>query len=268
MNDTVLIALIGVAGVAVGAVFTFLASYFTAKQKIKELELLYQQKLDETERAYRQQLDKVYYENARDHLETLYLPLNVSLAKLEDEHDKFRKVLSDIYQGRFAPIPDQEQLNHIVQNAVREYEQSCANYNQKVAKLLKQNAHLTSQFESYLRTFNHFIQDSLPLSWNITRLFITQGIYSKPIYTRKKHFKFLRRTTEQFVQVHSNRETRDFNVPFEEVVIPAVIISDLYDTRFKYGIGELKALIKELTLGVKPERQNYLYENVIDKTTT
>ena len=268
MNEAVLIALIGAAGVIVGSAFTFLASYFTAKQKLKELELLYQQKLDETERAYQQELDKAYHEHARDHLETLYLPLNVSLAKLEDEHDKFRNLLSNVSHARITPLPEYVQLEEIVSNAVHEYKQACVNYTQKVADLFNQNAYLTSQFESYLRTFNRFIQGSLPLRWDVPRLFITQVAHPRPTHSTKKRFRLLRRTTEQFVQVHSDKETRDFNVPFEEVMIPAVIISDLYDTRFKYGIGELKALIKELTLGVKPGRQIPPYEIIIDRNTT
>lgn len=78
MNQTILVALIGTTGVIVGAILTFLASAFAAQQKIKELEVTYRQKLDDT-----------YLTNARLHIDTLYMPINISLSQLADKFEYY-----------------------------------------------------------------------------------------------------------------------------------------------------------------------------------
>jgi hypothetical protein len=97
VNQTTLVALIGTIGVIVGAILTFLASAFAAKQKIKELDITYQQKLDET-----------YLANARLHIDTIYLPINIGLTKLATEYRKFQSNYQRFYHPKHHVCWDRE----------------------------------------------------------------------------------------------------------------------------------------------------------------
>jgi len=70
VNQTILVALIGTPGLVIGAILSFVVSAFSARQKIRELELTYRQKLDENIST-----------NARLHLDDLYIPLNAGLVQ-------------------------------------------------------------------------------------------------------------------------------------------------------------------------------------------
>src|SRR5436190_16282173 len=81
-TSTTSTALIGAAGIAVGAAITAFASAFSARQKIREVELVYQQKLREN-----------YLANARQYLKDVYVPVGIALGSLGDAYDAARQVI-------------------------------------------------------------------------------------------------------------------------------------------------------------------------------
>jgi ferritin-like protein len=258
MNQTILLALIAAGSAIIGAIVSFLASAYAARQKIRELELSHQQKVDEIERTFQKELEKSYLENARLQKEKLFLPLGRRLTELDVQHDKFRSFLYDVTFSRLVPMPDNEKLAEMMRRAVNEYEQACIEYVNHATELLKKyDAYLTDQFESHLRAFNKFIQDSflilipedVPTLWrSLFRTRVGEGTYTRTI-----RFRFLRRD----IKYTSERRTIDLNIPFEENMVPAVITSDQYAERFRYGMVKLKSFIKEVTLGVKSQAVIY-----------
>jgi len=256
VNQTVLLALIAAGSAIIGAILTFLAPAYPMRQKLKELELSYQQKVDEIERAYQKELEKIYRENARLKENILYRPLGRRLAELDVQHGKFISFLSDVTYSRLDPMPDKEKLKLMMREAVREYQQACTAYVNFTTDLLKKfDTDITGQFESSLRVFNRFIQDSFHILGDIPTLlrvlYTTRGGERTYADNRTKRFSFLRRDTKRTFAVPSIRKTINFNSPFEKHMVPAVITSDLYATRFEYGMRELKSFIREVTLGVK-----------------
>lgn len=75
MVDTPTTAIVAAGGAVIGAGFTAVASAFTARQKIRELDV-----------AYKQRLQDGYLANARAYTHTLYIPLGITLTKLSEAY--------------------------------------------------------------------------------------------------------------------------------------------------------------------------------------
>jgi len=121
LNQTILVALIGTTGIIVGAILTFFASAFTAQQKIKELDV-----------AYRQKLDENYLANARLHIDTLYLPINIGLTKLVAEYRKFKSSYQVFYQPKLFYLEDElteeeekQEMEEKNEQVKEEFRQAC-----------------------------------------------------------------------------------------------------------------------------------------------
>lgn len=70
MSEKVIIGIVAGIAALLGALITSLASAYSSRQKIKEIEIQYQQKLLDT-----------YLTNARSYTNTLYVPLILLLAR-------------------------------------------------------------------------------------------------------------------------------------------------------------------------------------------
>ena len=90
MNVSITTALIGLGGVIFGAIAAFSASYFQSKSKLKELEI-----------QYEHNLKNKYLENARNHINDLYIPLNVAISKIYRSYIEFRD-LSRIHNNEMV----------------------------------------------------------------------------------------------------------------------------------------------------------------------
>jgi gas vesicle protein len=220
VNQTILVALIGTVGVIIGAILTFLASAFTAKQKIKELEVTYRQKLNE-----------IYLTNARFHIDTLYMPINISLTQLADTFEEYTnkktswETSKHLYQimirenqqhdAQILTGMMQEELIK-VQNAAKDFYAAC----QAHATLMNEidhhgkDAYLTANLEECLRSFTYFVKSSTEV----------------PTY-------------EEMVSDLSPNDALFIQGGFSPVG------SQKFEERFLKDMHDLKSYIKEVTLG-------------------
>ncbi|MDY6839839.1 MAG: hypothetical protein SWH78_17915 [Thermodesulfobacteriota bacterium] len=139
MSEKVIIGIVAGLAALLGALITSLASAYSSRQKIKEIEIQYQQKLLDT-----------YLTNARNYTNTLYVPLILLLGKLGDAYQQFRKDL-DI---------DTEAVS---QDSKTAFENACREFDKKLQDLFEKgaDAFLTTQLEERLRSFRLFIINSL-----------------------------------------------------------------------------------------------------------
>jgi hypothetical protein len=79
VDPAVVNALIAVVGVVIGAVLTAISSAYTARQKIKEIEIVYKQKLQEN-----------YLANARQYITDVYIPISIALTRINNKYHSFR----------------------------------------------------------------------------------------------------------------------------------------------------------------------------------
>ena len=131
-------ALIAAAGVVVGAGVTALAAAFSARQKIREVELTYEQKLRDN-----------YLANARQYIYSVYVPIGIALGSLGDAYLAVRQQI-DFKARRVAPT------------AQKAFEDACDSYLRVIDDLFSRgaDAFLTSATELRLRSFSSFLRSS------------------------------------------------------------------------------------------------------------
>ena len=85
-NTSATVALITTGGVVIGATVTAIASAFSARQKIRELEVTYTQRLREG-----------YLANARAYTHALYVPLGIQITRLSNAYLMLRPHIPQDY---------------------------------------------------------------------------------------------------------------------------------------------------------------------------
>ncbi len=227
MNQTILVALIGTVGVIVGAMLTFLASAFAAKQKIKELEVTYRQKLNET-----------YLTNARLHIDTLYMPINLSLTQLADTFEEYTNkktswemskhlhhmMIRENQQPNAQILTGMMQEDLIkVQNAAKDFYAACQVHTTLMNEIDHQgkDAYLTAKLEERLRSFTYFVKSSTEV----------------PTY-------------EEMISDLSPNDASFIQAGFSPVG------SQKFEERFLKDMHDLKSYIKEVTLGTIDSGKN------------
>ncbi|HYT36099.1 MAG TPA: hypothetical protein VEL49_02890 [Ktedonobacteraceae bacterium] len=274
MNQTILVALIGTTSAIVAAILTFLASAFTARQKIKEIEI-----------TYRQQSDEKYLTNARLHIDTIYLPINIGLTKLADEYREFKRRYPLVYQLKLPFHGNESSEEEIEQEWEEEKEQAteyfrdaCREFLEQISDLNNQgkDAYLTKKLGERLQSFTDFLEASMdadvpkiepkPIKWfqvlddiqhGIKHLHHQSQISSTRIYLVEPVPRKGLRVHGTFKQIIEVNLLSDKTI--EGKVLEASFTSSLFEDCFFNDIRALKSLIKEVTLGAISFDRTHLF---------
>jgi len=223
------IAIVAASGLAAGAIVTAIAAAYSARQKIKEVELTYQQRLRET-----------YLTNARQYTNSLYVPLSIALGKLDDAH---RLLQSGV-----------EMSDEVTAQAA--FRRACASFSELLGTMSDKgaDAFLTTQLEDRLRSFSSFLtassQAKEPLAKAVFEyrlpllsLFGTMPYPSVSLPLRGKWARIYGAKTVNFTPF-------GHGLSFESTeVVAAPYLSKEFTHRFTIDISVLKYLVKEVTLG-------------------
>jgi len=206
----------------VGAIAGAISSSFASRQKIKELEVTYRQKLDDS-----------YLTNARQHIDSLYMPINISLSKLADKYEDYTNCRISLEQAEalehVLPPEDQTEMDvrrqlHAkelfdLKRAKEEFHTACLQHINLMDEIVNQgkDAYLIMRFEERLRSFTFFIK----LASEITTY---QDMFT------------LMPIDSNFKKLYGSLSP---------------IGSPKFDQRFLRDINELKSSIKEVTLGMR-----------------
>ncbi len=231
MNQTILVALIGTTSAIVAAILTFLASAFTARQKIKEIEI-----------TYRQQSDEKYLTNARLHEE------------IEQEWEE-----------------EKEQATEYFRDACREFLEQISDLNNqgKDAYLTKKLGERLQSFTDFLEASMDADVPKIepkPIKWfqvlddiqhGIKHLHHQSQISSTRIYLVEPVPRKGLRVHGTFKQIIEVNLLSDKTI--EGKVLEASFTSSLFEDCFFNDIRALKSLIKEVTLGAISFDRTHLF---------
>jgi hypothetical protein len=239
MPDTNQTAAIAAGAVVAGAIITAIASSYSARQKIAELELAHQQKLRTD-----------YLSNARLYTQGLYVPLSVTLSNLSDSYRAFRNKVD--LEAEKAP-----------QDAEDSFRFECRRYLGEMQSYFGRgaSAFLTIEIEERLLAFNAFLLESLNATQAVTKFVVEYSFEVGFIPFGRKNFQFARN-----IQVTTSRARFfprgiisaglgivGFSYRTSET-LAAPIASRDFEERIVRDLTGLKALIKEVTLGAHVPR--------------
>lgn len=226
-RDTGTNALIATIGVVAGAVLTSLAAAYSARQKVREIELTYRQKLREN-----------YLANARLYTNNIYVPISIAFRKLGDGHQRFR-----------SRKDTEDDFRYI-----------CSEYEKTISNLFERgaDAFLTTELEERLRSFNNFLVASLETKEVVAKAVIKfrllNTLITTPMRVSSKASSGLRGLRETIMSSvkFENISVGGFGLGFTynvEEILAAPITSKEFERRISGDIPALKFLIKEVTLG-------------------
>lgn len=238
MNDFLTLVGTLLGGGALGGIAGAIAAPLTARQKIKELVFLHQHKLDET-----------YLTNAREHIDSLYIPLTISLSRLADTYAYYAKSKQTFVNSReirkhleqtdgelvkrYAPTFEKDLLK--VKKAADEFEEACKRHISLMDDFVEQgkDAYMVNQIEDLLRSFTVFLKDA-----------ILPPKYYSEIDSKEKY--------EWVVTSLPNGPAPFETGPSKEKFIKTFVAGDgstTFEKRFLQDVYKLKSYIKEVTLG-------------------
>ena len=227
MEATVITAIIAGSAAVIGGAIAGIASYLNTKHKIRELEVAASQRLREN-----------YLQNARDYTKTIYLPLTLAMSKLSDAYAVFQR------------NPSNAEAKSVFGEAIIQFRGEVQHLRDRGAE-----AFLTNELEDKLRSFYEFLGASLDSTDVILdaeiRFYVGFGGLG---WSQHGKVALVGRLAKWF---RSPRVSLDlFNVGFTyeaPVLRCAPLESKEFSTQFAGDTGELRYLIKEVTLGGKPK---------------
>jgi hypothetical protein len=224
MPDTLQTAVVAACGLVLGALVTSAAAAYSARQKLREIEL-----------THRQQLRTNYLANARQHSKTLYVPLAISLADLTNTFQQFHGELPSVVGG--APVS---------QSA---FEGECRSFMDDVGRLFQRgaSAFLTVELEERLISFCNFVRSSLsataPTLKRVIRMSYRMGGVSFDLSRS-----YVGPPNRLLFPIGVDLLGLAVAMQVEELV-SAPVSSEEFGERFVKDATTLKTLVKEVTLG-------------------
>ena len=229
MEDRTIITITALAFTAITGVLTAIFTYYTSRQKLKEMEFEYERRLIEG-----------YLEKAREYLSSVYIPLSISLSKLNSAFISFREN-SDVKaeESRF------KEAVKIFVNKIDELGDSGA------------NAFYTTELDEVLQSFREFLLASLNAKETNIKIILKAYTNTLPSIIG------LNINQERTLKVKSNKYFKDRSsaslklfgfagLTYEvSEVLSASIDSADFEERFIRDIHALNMLVKEVTLGSK-----------------
>lgn len=231
MTDTPTTALIAAGGVVIGATVTAIASAFSARQKIRELDVTYKQRLREG-----------YLANARAYTHALYVPLGILITRLSNAYLALRPHIPPDYTK-----PADPQLEVFLVQC-HEYLSAMDGYFARGA-----DAFLTSELDERVRTLNAFIRESMETDRPIVRCTMsTENRFGGMTFKTRQQLR--RRSKWKMFSLVPKVDFRfsplgGFAMNFEMTVLGAPIWTEEFEAQLTSDIYLLKNLIKEVTLG-------------------
>ncbi len=243
MNVSITTALIGLGGVIFGAIAAFSASYFQSKSRLKELEI-----------QYEHNLKNKYLENARNHINDLYIPLNITLSKIYHSYIEFRD-LSRIHNNEMVTT---------VEAAYENFKESFSRYEIEINRIWSEglDSYFIFDLEEKISYFKNLISNSLnstavqaekeilvtnfPIEFEMNTPFIKAKFFSQ---TKKRSFDRM---------VHRKVSVRlaplaffglNYEIEFAKKILSAPLSSKEFERQFIEYYTCIKSGIKTVTLG-------------------
>lgn len=227
MESTIINALIAGSAAITGGAIAGIASYTNTRHKIRELELIASQKLREN-----------HLQNAREYTKTIYVPLTLAISKLFDAYSIFNN-------NRSHP--------HTIDN----FKIAIDQFRNEVQLLRDRGAEafLTNELEDKLRSFREFLGSSRDCT-TITRnaeIGFRVGLGGLA-WAETTTIALIGRSATWWRSPRLKLSVLGLGFTYEATVIQSAPLESIeFSTRFSTDVGEIKYLIKEVTLGGKPK---------------
>ncbi|MFG1881984.1 hypothetical protein [Micromonospora sp. NPDC049102] len=226
---TWLTAAIAALAVILGAAATAIATIIAANKKVREVEITYLQRLQES-----------YLENARAYTNSIYVPIAIAMTRLLSAFDQFRL-------NRDADSEDSASLLRF-KDGMSEFVAEIETLQARGAA-----AFLTTALEDELEAFVSFVRNSRaatsPKRQAIVRLSMfgvsTQGALHSDVTIRQAYL---------FSQINILQLAPARVHVLKDQMLAADPTSEDFETALIAGIGTLRLLIKEVTLGTQARR--------------
>ena len=232
MDENVVKTLIAAAGVVAGAILTALASAYSARQKIRAIELQYEQRLHEN-----------YLATARQYSSAVYVPISIQLEGLRRGYEGFR--VSVDFDSECAD----EAAMELFRTCIDEYLSGIRTLMDRGA-----DAFLTNALEEQLRSFTSFVDSSRDATEVARRAVLGYSMSLAGFFA----------TADSVERKLSGRAARLFGTPgfsvslggigFEynaAAVLSAPLCTRAFEKELLTTVAKLKYLIKEVTLGAQ-----------------
>ncbi len=238
MDEKLVAALLGVGGVVLGVIATSIGAAYSARQRIREVELTYRQKLREN-----------YLANARAYLNHVYVPLSTLLTRLSAAYLAFRP-----YFGGTNSDPKHAD----------EFRAACIEFDNRLAELIGAgaDAFLTTELEERLDSFRSLLnssRDATQVRKKVVFGSTLGGYYSGEIESGKQKggFSWTRVGTAALDSIGTATVSIFPLLPFSPLtqlrfrqeLLSAPITSPEFEKRFMADVRVLRSLVKEVTLG-------------------
>lgn len=227
MESTVITALIAASAATGGALIAGVAAYVNTRHKIRELEVAASQKLREN-----------YLQNAREYTVSIYVPLILAISKLSDTYSVFK---------RDSSLP----------NTIDTFKKEIDDFINEIQQLRDRGAEafLTNELEDKLRSFLEFLGASRDSSTLIRKAEIGFRVgFGGLAWAETSTVSLSGRSAIWWRSPRMSLSMLGVGVTYEATVVQSAPLDSIeFSTRFTTDTGEIRYLIKEVTLGGKPK---------------
>ena len=225
MEITIATAVIAAVAAVVGAVVGAIGKGYASRQKLRELEFEYEKRLQDR-----------YLENARVYLASVYVPLSISLTKLNTGYQAFRSnVTIKAAEDRFR-------------KAIRQFMADIEEMGQRGA-----NAVLTTDLDETLQSFNQFLDGSQTAKQVNIKAIVRISLRALPLvgpFGAKTDFVLSGERARRFRSAPVRINIAGISFAYEaDEILEAPLGSTEFEERFIREVHTLNVLVKEVTLG-------------------
>lgn len=230
MEPSVINAIIAAIAAIAGGAIAGIASFVNTRHKLKELEVTASQKLREN-----------YLQNAREYTKAIYVPLPLSISKLSDAYSAFQR------NSSITGISD------TFRQAIDEFRNEIQQLRDRGAE-----AFLTNELEDRLRSFHEFLGASRDSTTLIRKAEIEFRIGLGGLaWADSTTVALSGRSAIWWRSPKMSLSMLGLGVTYEATVVQSAPLDTIeFSTRFTADAGEIRYLIKEVTLGGKPKEQS------------
>lgn len=230
MEPTIITALIAASAAVVGGAIAAIASYMNTRHKIRELEVTASQKLREN-----------YLQNAREYTKAIYVPLTLAMSKLSDAYSVFHRNTT----GSGAP--------EALRQAIDQFRNDVQQLRDRGAE-----AFLTNELEDKLRSFQEFLGNSRDSTTLVRKAEIGFRVGLGGLaWAETTTVALLGRAATWWRSPRMSLSILGLGFTYEATVVQSAPLESVeFRTRFTADTGEIRYLIKEVTLGGKPKESS------------
>jgi len=232
-DPKILAGIIAAIAAIIGALLGAFTKGYASKQKIRELEFEYERRLNEG-----------YLEKAREYLKSVYIPLSISLTKLNSAFISFREKPSILAeQNRFK-------------SSIKEFVQTVDDLGTQGA-----NAFYTTDLDEALQSFREFLSASSTAKETNIKGIMKVSIGSLPFIGGLESQRNTILSGKQIERYRTSGQISfslwklGFTYRADEVLSSPVGAED-FEERFVRDVHTINVLVKEVTLGSKARASN------------